>query len=290
LSTDQSSIDRAASAAQTSLIVETRRVHRISTKNWFLLAGVSMFAVLGLVASMYPLLSQQLAPIWPWPKTISVLLAGISLAMCVLIVHLTRQQGRASQMQFRLLELEEKAKRDARRHYARLFALSNVSEIMGAKNDVEDIFDRITSLCVEAFDADTASLMLFDQETGDLFVRAASSKSARPDFIGARQEIGSGIAGWAAQHRQALLLNKGADLSHYAGLKWEDENISASMVVPIIVRDELVGVINVTSQTPDTRYESEDIQTLQVFALNAGSCIRHAEQIRWLRQMSGVPA
>ena len=286
---DQSTFDRAADVAQTSLIVETRRVHRLSWKNWFLLAGVTLVAVLGLVASMYPLISQQPAPFWPWPKTISALLAGISLAVCALVVYLTRQQRRAAQMQLRLLELEEKAKRDARRHYTRLFALSNVSEIMGAKNDVEDIFERITSLCVEAFDADTASLMLFDQETEDLIVRSASSKSAKPDFIGACQKIGTGIAGWAAQYRQALLLNKGADLSQYSGLKWEDANISASMVVPIIVRDELVGVINVTSQTPDTRYESEDIQTLQVFALNAGACIRHTEQIHWLRQMSAVP-
>jgi GAF domain-containing protein len=129
--------------------------------------------------------------------------------------------------------------------------------------------------------------MLYDQETEDLIVRSASSKSVKPSFIGACQKIGTGISGWAAQQRQALLLNKGADLSQYAGLKWEDDNISASMVVPIIVRDELVGVMNVTSQAPNTSYDSEDIQTLQVFALNAGACIRHTEQINWLRQMSG---
>jgi GAF domain-containing protein len=218
-----------------------------------------------------------------------VLLACVSLAMCALVVYLTRQQSRATQLQLRLLEMEEKAKHDARRYYKRLFALSNVSEIMGAKNDVEDIFDRITSMCVEAFDADTASLMIFDQETQDLIVRSASAKDATPGFIGACQKIGTGIAGWAAKNRQSLLLNRGAELSQYEGLKWEDDSISASMVVPIIVRDELVGVINVTSQTPGIRYDSEDIQTLQVFALNAGACIRHTEQVQWLRQMSGVP-
>ena len=106
-----------------------------------MLAGVSLVAVLGLVVSMYPLLSQQGSSIWPWPKTMSMLLAGVSLSMGALVLYLTRQQSRAAGMQFRLFQLEEEAKHAARKHYARLLAVSNVSEIMGAINEMKDIFD-----------------------------------------------------------------------------------------------------------------------------------------------------
>jgi signal transduction protein with GAF and PtsI domain len=56
------------------------------------------------------------------------------------------------------------------------------------------------------------------------------------------------------------------------------------MVVPIILRDELVGVLNVSTRSRKTIYDENDLKTLQVFAENVGACIRHTEQASWMRQ------
>jgi len=58
-----------------------------------------------------------------------------------------------------------------------------------------------------------------------------------------------------------------------------------AIVVPIQVRDEMVGVINIASEKPGSTYDEEDLRALQVFAENVGSCIRHAEQAEWMRQI-----
>jgi GAF domain-containing protein len=60
--------------------------------------------------------------------------------------------------------------------------------------------------------------------------------------------------------------------------------LTAAMVVPIMVRDELVGVLNISSRAPDTTYVEEDLRALEVFAENAGTCIRQAERSEWMRQ------
>jgi hypothetical protein len=57
------------------------------------------------------------------------------------------------------------------------------------------------------------------------------------------------------------------------------------MVVPIIVRDDLVGVLNVSSRSKDIIYESEDLLALEGFSSSAGVCIRHTEHVNWMRQM-----
>jgi GAF domain-containing protein len=55
------------------------------------------------------------------------------------------------------------------------------------------------------------------------------------------------------------------------------------MVVPIILRDELFGVLSVSSRSRRVRFDYEDLETLLVFAETAGIVSRHAEQSMWMR-------
>jgi transcriptional regulator with GAF, ATPase, and Fis domain len=56
------------------------------------------------------------------------------------------------------------------------------------------------------------------------------------------------------------------------------------MVVPIIVKDEIVGVLNICTREPGKFYDEEDLRSLQVFAENAGTCIHHSEQMAWMQE------
>jgi GAF domain-containing protein len=157
--------------------------------------------------------------------------------------------------------------------------------MVGHRTDLDSIFAGITTTCVASFDADSVSLMLFEKDTEELVVRAAAGPQANTGIVGKRNELGEGLAGWAARRREPVLLSSEEDAGRYPGVKLRDSTINASMVVPIVVRDELVGVINVNSRNEEIRYNYEDLRTLEVFAENAGSCIRHVEQVSWLRTM-----
>jgi transcriptional regulator with GAF, ATPase, and Fis domain len=260
----------------------SRRLHRISWRNWLFLAVISVFTVVGLATAIPPLLSKRLVTAWPWEQTDLVLLAGLSLTVLVFVVYLTQQQRRVLAMQRELNELQEERAERTRRHYARLFALLNVSRIMGIETNLQEVFDCITRLCVDTFLGNRSSLMLYDKDAGDLVIRSANGDYDAP-VIGRRQDLGEGIAGWSALHRRPLFLSRNVDLSAYPGLDVEDTTVLAAMVVPIIVRDELVGVLNVSTQRPDVIYDEEDLRALQVFAENAGACIRHTEHADWMR-------
>jgi transcriptional regulator with GAF, ATPase, and Fis domain len=246
--------------------MERERYERLAWMNWLLLGGVSI-----------------VTNPWPWVPTDTGLVIGLGAALLVFIAHLTFQQRRIAAMGHDLERMRDEAAERARQHYIRLYAFLNVSKIMGAEVDIQNVFTGITSLCLETFDCDQASLMLLDGDAQTLTVRAATGPRA-DDIVGKQMKIGDGVSGWVAKHREPIILRDGTEISQYPGLTFTSRSIPVAMIVPIILRDELVGVLNVSSKISDVDYSDEDLQALLVFAENAGTCIRHTQQAQWMRQ------
>ena len=82
-----------------------------------------------------------------------------------------------------------------------------------------------------------------------------------------------------------LLRGRDLDARRFPGLRRTPGRATAAMVVPIIVRGDVIGVLNVSSRSNGADYHDDDLRALQVFAENAGTCIRHAEQAAWMREL-----
>jgi len=251
-----------------------------------LLIGISVASTLGLAAAVLPLLEQHVDSAWPWANTQRILLLAFPLTVIAAICYLSDQQRRAQAVHRELMRQRERATERAERQSARLSALLNVSRIMGAESRLQTVFDSVTEICREAFACDRVSLMLVDSNTQELVVRSASGHDDPDGVVGTRQKIGEGVAGHVAAKGEPVVLGPGTpDPQVYQGLRKPRRSLEAAVVVPIQVRDELVGVINIASEKPGSRYDEEDLRALQVFAENVGSCIRHAEQAEWMRQI-----
>lgn len=263
---------------------ESDSIYRNAWINWFMLAGVLLLTTFGLITALPPLLSARIANPWPWVKTDLVLLIGLSATVLLFVTYLTMQQRQVMRMHRDIQKLKLELEERIVLHTRRLSALSEISHTMGAETDLRVIFDRITRTCMEKFASARASLMLYDKERRELVVESIWGPYEK-NIMKMRCEIDSGIAGWVARNGKPLLLNGPEDVANYPELKLKDSSTSSAIVVPITVRNELVGVLNVSRSPEGTRYEIEDLFALQIFAQNAGSCIRHAEQINWMRQM-----
>lgn len=259
-------------------------IYRHTWRNWFLLAGVLVLTSIGLASAIPPLLSERHFNPWPWMKTDLVLLVGLSLTVLIFVAYMTQQQRVAMRMHKRFLTLQERYEQRLVRHTERMYALASVSNIMSAETDVRSILQSITNICAETFNCHRSSLMLLDAQKNELVVRSVSGHSDL-NMIDMRQKVGEGIAGWSAAHREPILLRDAGDCVRYPDLKFNYPSLTSTMVVPILLRDEIVGVINVTSNSPDIAYDDDDLRAFQVFAGNAGACIRHAEHVNWLKQM-----
>lgn len=263
---------------------DDRRFYWNIWRNWLFVAAVLILTTIGLGTAIPPLINERIARFWPWVKTDMVLIIGLSVIVLVFVAYLGQQQRHVIRIHKEIKLVREESDKRLRQHANRLMALTSISHIISVETDLQNIFDRITKMCVETFCCYRASLMLFEGETGELVVRSVSGHSD-VEILHLRQRLGEGIAGYAAQHREPLLLSSPSDYAAHPGLEYKDPTLTSAMVVPIIVRDDLVGVLNVSSRSEDIIYESEDLLALQGFASSAGACIRHTEHTNWMRKM-----
>ena len=264
-------------------LMQEGKLIRRSWRNWIFLSCTMAITTIGLAVSIPPLLSAQTFGFWPWEKTDFVLILGLSVTVLSMIAYLTIQQRNVLNIHKTLQRIQKTTEDHMQRHICRLYSLIKLSRKMASEIDLPTVFYSITEMCVEAFNCDRSSLMIYEEKERELVVRAMSGKS-KGDVIDTREGIGDGVAGYAAKHTKSLLLNPDIDLSIYPDLQLDDKKIHSAMVVPIIVRNELVGVINVSLYTAGNTYTEEDLGALQVVAESIGAYIRHAEQGHWMRQ------
>jgi transcriptional regulator with GAF, ATPase, and Fis domain len=248
------------------------------------LAGIVVASSFGMVLAILPPLGARFTGVWPWANTHYVLFGGLALSVVLLVVYLTMQQRKFTEIQGEVEQLEKDSVAREHRSKERLKALLNLSRMMGSVTDLENLFKYITDACVDLFGSQQVSLMLLNQETDLLEVRAATGHEKEDEVRVVTMKVGEGISGWVAKTRQPLLLGPGVDLSRYPGLNIAALDMTAAMIVPVLLRDEFVGVLNVRSRVPGIRYNLEDLQALQVFAENVGIVIRHSEHVEWMRK------
>jgi hypothetical protein len=263
---------------------ERKRLERQSMRNWYLLASVCAVSTFSLMVAVMPSLRGSLRETWTSARADGILIVVLCAAILWIVVHLTTQQRRIIRMRHHVLALEERAGDRHKQNAIRMHAQLNVTRLMGAVSDPLKLFQGITGTCLEVFNCQQASLMTVSADGTELEMKAASGHLNENKVREARHPIGRGIAGYVAQTREPLLLGEDIDPEDYPGLELDQRGLFAAMVVPIIVRDELVGVLSISSRSKGTVYTDEDLQSLEVFAINAGTCIHHSERTEWMRQ------
>jgi putative methionine-R-sulfoxide reductase with GAF domain len=255
-------------------------VTRRSYVDWSLIGTVALLTLVSLASVLPPFFRRDLASFWIFSTRQMVLIVCLSLAL-ILLAALAHQMRylHALRGEFELARTNERDR--VERHTARLYALLNLNHVMAAQSSLQSVFDSVTRLCCDAFGCDQASLMLYDAQAGVLEVCAVNGKNVREGVLGARQPIGKGISGWVAEKREPLLISPSQE--PVEGLEFLKKELSGAMVVPIILRDELVGVINVSTRSAQIEFNLDDVRALQAFAENVGAAIRHAEQAEWMR-------
>jgi signal transduction histidine kinase len=117
-------------------------------------------------------------------------------------------------------------------------------------------------------DADQCSLFLYDPEIGKLrcvSVWGPKSDRVKEALIG----VGKSVAGWVLQHGQPLFLNGEPKDSQFREFVKKDKKITSSLCLPLKVREETKGVLNVTIFEDRRRFTEADLRLALRFAEQA---------------------
>ena len=180
---------------------------------------------------------------------------------------------------------------DTERKLTELSFLREIAQLASSTRDWDEMLRIVIDRTTDAMRAEVSSLYLVERRDGVLRLAATNGLDRR--WIGkATLRIGEGITGWVANARVPLAVR---DVRNEPRFKWvravDQERFTSMLSVPLVIRDEVIGVMNV--QTVELReFERGEIDFLQTIANQVAGIIeksrlqRDAE--RKLREVSAL--
>jgi sigma-B regulation protein RsbU (phosphoserine phosphatase) len=124
---------------------------------------------------------------------------------------------------------------------------------------------------------DRVTIMLTDREKKMLEVKASTGYAE--DITTLQIPIGSGVTGWAATHRRPLRVR---DVSEDARYIQVSSNTRSELAIPLIYRNELLGILNVESEQLDA-YTQNDEEMLGTLGGSLAAIIANARLLEQIR-------
>jgi len=158
----------------------------------------------------------------------------------------------------------------------RISALFKISKAITSDLYLEDILRLVVTVTAETLGSNICSLMLIDEKTQELVIRATQSMSQeynkKPSL-----KIGEGVAGRAAKENRPIVVR---DVLKEKEYKHKDiakkEGLSSLLSVPLAVKNKVIGVINCYTSRPHDFTETE-IEILTTIANQAAVAIENTE-------------
>ncbi|HUQ16466.1 MAG TPA: HD domain-containing phosphohydrolase, partial [Candidatus Saccharimonadales bacterium] len=148
--------------------------------------------------------------------------------------------------------------------------------------DMQQLLARILAILERHLPGSSLTIMLRDETSGDLVVRAGAGQ---PTMGPGRLPPGRGLAGWATQHRESLIIDDVRSDPRYVG----DQSIRSEMVVPLLSSARAIGVL-VVSHPSVAVFGQRDRTLLQAVAAQIAAAIDVAELHERLKRAASTDA
>ena len=180
---------------------------------------------------------------------------------------------------------------DAERKLRELSFLHEVAQLASSARDWDEMLRVVIGRTTDAMGAEVSSLYLLERSEGVL--RLVATNGLNRGGIGrATLRVGEGIVGWVANARVPLAAR---DVRTDPRWKWvpevDEKRFTSMLSVPVVARDEVIGVMNVQTVQPQD-FGREEIDFLQTIANQVAGIIEKGrlqrESDRKLREVSAL--
>jgi len=173
---------------------------------------------------------------------------------------------------------------DFRKRLDQLNTLIELSALVNSTLDTGQIRKRAIEAAVRLLEVEAGSLMLVDQESGDLFFEVALGDKGE-QLKEVRLKKGEGIAGWVAEKGEALIVNDVQSDRRF--FKTADERSSFAtksiLCVPVKSKDKILGVLEALNKKQGI-FDEDDQQALMALANQVAIAIENANLYKELME------
>ena len=151
-----------------------------------------------------------------------------------------------------------------------LNVLYGVGKSVASSLDLEEVLHRVVEAAVYVVGAEEGSLMLLDEEQGELYIRASKNLDSRAQSM--RKRVSDSLAGKVLQTKRAIAIGNDSQWkrTHTALL------VKSLIYVPLILQNRPIGILGVTNRLKETSFDSNDTRALSALAGYATIAINNA--------------
>jgi signal transduction protein with GAF and PtsI domain len=162
-----------------------------------------------------------------------------------------------------------------RKYVEAIQALAEAVDNLKPDTDIMPLLDRILQSALIVINAKDGSLLVLDEDSGELVFVLVHGEVDKSKLLGYRLPPGQGIAGWVAQHGKPAIIE--APRSDYRFFPEIDDAFNfrtqSILAVPIIGRDKVLGVIEILNKYADTPFTQADEALLVLLCRFAGELL-----------------
>ena len=249
--------------------VDKRRTQLWSTSIFLVVAVTVAIALVYVGGDFIPDEFRIFEDLTNW--VVVVLVGGLALAFLVYVI-----EKEMSLRKLASLLVEERVLSAAlSNRLAEISAFSEVGKAINTTLDLKDVLNMILSSSLELLGGTEGSVMLLNDERTHLEVVSYRGPIMEPVVAG-RKAIGEGIAGTVAQRRTPMLIQGDQVEDDLDSDAHPERGIRSSMCVPLMRRDELLGVLNLNETEGKRTFTEHDLEALGLFAEHAAIAIGNA--------------
>jgi phosphoserine phosphatase RsbU/P len=164
-----------------------------------------------------------------------------------------------------------------REYTSTLETLAEVGREFGAILNLDELLTRIATLTRRVVDYRTFGILLLNDETGELEMKVAVRYGDKVTVP--RVKLGTGLVGYAALHKEAVLVPNVAEDPRYIKLV---EDARSELVIPLMLKDRCIGVFDLESPELDA-FTKEHVEILTLLASQAAVAIENARLYETIR-------
>lgn len=165
-----------------------------------------------------------------------------------------------------------------------LNTLIELTAIINSSLDAMEIRERAIEAATKLVDAETGSLLLIDDTTGELFFEVALGDKGK-NIKTMRLKKGEGIGGWVAEHGESLILNDvQSDPRFFKNADTKSNFVTKDMIcVPVKTKEKILGVLQAINKQSGNFME-EDMEILTALSNQVAVAIENATLYQELKE------
>ena len=168
--------------------------------------------------------------------------------------------------------------RKMRQRVFELTALYEFSKKISSAGNLEQALDSILAIAADLVDYDECFIYGIDLETETASVKACRFRGKSQDMPSEEMLSGSSVTSWVIRERKAIISPEISDDPRFDDFSTGDRPVRSIMAIPLIVQDEVVGVLNVCSYSPNL-YTEDNVRVLSIIASQGAAIYKELEAL-----------